>query len=334
MKKLLVPVFLLMALLPISAQNEGNPFQRLGYNTPVYTFGEDKEFHDQEVIVEIDLVLYNTKTNKVVGFVKERDSLVEFAPELQSMSIDPLCEKYYSISPYAYCMNNPVKFTDPNGMWIQYYDGTNSYRYENGQWYQYQTEGENIGQYTAYQAQEGSFLDGVLTGLNLLGENSKTGKALLDFFANDDNNAFIKPALENKAVIDDTATGEIYLNKNFLGSNIPTQNGDQVSPFWLDIGHELAHRQDVIKNGAENAKEAWIKTSEKTIPRTEIYATDRENMMRSEAGLPLRTHYGIMTPGGGGWEPSRILIPGTRISRFLRTPIRIGNRTYPGFKSY
>ena len=31
--------------------------------------------------------------------------------------MDPLCEKYYSISPYAYCMNNPVRFVDPNGMW-------------------------------------------------------------------------------------------------------------------------------------------------------------------------------------------------------------------------
>ncbi len=29
--------------------------------------------------------------------------------------IDPLCEKYYSTSPYAYCLNNPVKFVDPDG---------------------------------------------------------------------------------------------------------------------------------------------------------------------------------------------------------------------------
>ncbi len=38
--------------------------------------------------------------------------------------IDPLCEKYYSVSPYAYCANNPVSFVDPNGMeiWISYYD--------------------------------------------------------------------------------------------------------------------------------------------------------------------------------------------------------------------
>ena len=37
-------------------------------------------------------------------------------------SIDPLCEKYYSISPYAYCGNNPVNAVDSIGMsydWVQ-----------------------------------------------------------------------------------------------------------------------------------------------------------------------------------------------------------------------
>lgn len=30
-------------------------------------------------------------------------------------TIDPLCELYYSWSPYAYCMNNPIKYIDPTG---------------------------------------------------------------------------------------------------------------------------------------------------------------------------------------------------------------------------
>ncbi len=32
--------------------------------------------------------------------------------------MDPLSEKYYSISPYVYVMNNPMKFVDPTGMVI------------------------------------------------------------------------------------------------------------------------------------------------------------------------------------------------------------------------
>ena len=37
---------------------------------------------------------------------------------MRFMSIDPLCERYYSISPYAYCSNNPVRFIDPTGEYI------------------------------------------------------------------------------------------------------------------------------------------------------------------------------------------------------------------------
>ncbi|WP_255498807.1 RHS repeat-associated core domain-containing protein, partial [Dysgonomonas sp. ZJ709] len=31
------------------------------------------------------------------------------------MSVDPLAEKYYNISPYAYVKNNPLKYIDPDG---------------------------------------------------------------------------------------------------------------------------------------------------------------------------------------------------------------------------
>ena len=30
-------------------------------------------------------------------------------------TIDPLAEKYYSLSPYAYCAGNPMSFVDPDG---------------------------------------------------------------------------------------------------------------------------------------------------------------------------------------------------------------------------
>ncbi len=33
----------------------------------------------------------------------------------QFTSMDPLCEKYYHISSYAYCAGNPVKYVDPDG---------------------------------------------------------------------------------------------------------------------------------------------------------------------------------------------------------------------------
>ena len=33
--------------------------------------------------------------------------------------MDPLCEKYYSVSPYAYCANNPIMLVDEGGQKIE-----------------------------------------------------------------------------------------------------------------------------------------------------------------------------------------------------------------------
>ena len=40
-------------------------------------------------------------------------------------SMDPLCEKYYHISPYVYCAGNPVRYVDPDGrdIWELYTNG-------------------------------------------------------------------------------------------------------------------------------------------------------------------------------------------------------------------
>lgn len=51
-------------------------------------------------------------------------------------TMDPLCEKYYGISPYAYCFNDPLKFIDPDGkkvlIWYQDKKGNNQYFVYNG----------------------------------------------------------------------------------------------------------------------------------------------------------------------------------------------------------
>ncbi|MBO5877153.1 MAG: RHS repeat-associated core domain-containing protein [Bacteroidales bacterium] len=46
----------------------------------------------------------------------------QYSPTLHRwMTPDPLSEKYYGVSPYAFCNNNPVNFVDPDGMdWYSY----------------------------------------------------------------------------------------------------------------------------------------------------------------------------------------------------------------------
>jgi len=100
------------------AQTTKNPFSELGYKKQVmYTSskGEFEEFHGNPDVIEIGSVYFNTKTNKVVGYVNPEKEKAEVATATSAMSVDPLCEKYYWISPYAYCLNNPVKYVDPDG---------------------------------------------------------------------------------------------------------------------------------------------------------------------------------------------------------------------------
>ncbi|MFV0328207.1 MAG: DUF6443 domain-containing protein [Dysgonomonas sp.] len=54
-------------------------------------------------------------------------------------TVDPLAEKYYSWSPYAYVMNNPLKYTDPTGMY-----STAEFMEDNGL-----TEDDKVDVYTA-----------------------------------------------------------------------------------------------------------------------------------------------------------------------------------------
>jgi len=55
---------------------------------------------------------YNGKELDMMSGLNQYDYGARFYdPALgRFIMLDPLCEKYYSISQYAYCMNNPVKF--------------------------------------------------------------------------------------------------------------------------------------------------------------------------------------------------------------------------------
>jgi len=83
--------------------------------------GKYKEFFNNDQVVQIGTGLLNTKTNKVVAFVEEDTVKTSYLAEFSSrwLSVDPLAAKYSQFSPYVYCLNNPVKFIDPDGKEIR-----------------------------------------------------------------------------------------------------------------------------------------------------------------------------------------------------------------------
>lgn len=118
MRKALLSIFIISILFPVLAyaQNE-NPFAEFGYDVLVGTSskGEFQEFHDQTDIVEIGSILFNRHTKEIVKVLDKDETTIDISSATAAMSIDPHCEKYYWISPYVYCFNNPIKYTDPDG---------------------------------------------------------------------------------------------------------------------------------------------------------------------------------------------------------------------------
>lgn len=281
----------------LSAQN---PFAKYGYHAPTATSskGEFEEFHDQQDIVEIGSVRYNVRTKEIIGFINDEQAEKEVSAITTAMSIDPLCEKYYWISPYAYCLNNPVKFIDPDGreVWVIYEDENKKrqqLQYRDGNLYDTKGnlyEGSNEIALTILETL--NYLkslndgDGFIKEVISVLENSKN-KHFIEKNNSDSKPGYVLPyPLHYVDAERGNPTGtrtilslsEHFVEKDLLGTNETT------------LGHELRHAYDYEKGKMKGlTHDKRNNTSES--PK-EIRAVGFENRIRKAMGLPLRTTYG------------------------------------------
>lgn len=104
-----------------------------------------------------------------------------------------------------------------------------------------------------------------------------------------------------------------------MTNNGPNKNGGTNRPAFIGPGHELAHMEDRWK-GTMN-KGTWFSVTTPNggtakVSNAELYATYRENQLRSECNVPLRTHY-LPDTSEAPYEPSRIIKAGTRQSIYF-----------------
>lgn len=82
-----------------------------------YPFGL-RHANSSHVITANNRYKFNGKEDQTIGSL----NLLDYGARMYDgqigrwMGIDPLAAKYYSISPYVYCANNPIRLIDPNGM--------------------------------------------------------------------------------------------------------------------------------------------------------------------------------------------------------------------------
>ncbi|MDH6342441.1 RHS repeat-associated protein [Parabacteroides sp. PFB2-12] len=235
------------------------------------------------------------------------------------LTMDPLAEKYYSTSPYAYCANNPMRYVDLHGDSIttkvtsmidgkaintSYYygqDRTGSYGFLDG--------GGN-----RYSGNE-LFVDELTSALNKL-RSGTNGEALVNELMNSTKNVQI---VQGKNTAD--LKGNYIKWDPYSTTGGPDQAGDTKRPSYIGLGHEMAHIQDVW-NGSIG-RNTWVTVTgvdgkPVDIPNAEKYATHIENQLRSEHRIPLRTHYSPRV------HSTRILRSGTNQSLFYKKRVTIG----------
>lgn len=116
MKRIFLLSEILLIVCSIQAQDI---FKKHGFNKELLTLskGHYKEVFTNDEVVQVGTVLLNIHTNKVIEFLEEDTTQLAYTAEVAGrfLSMDPLAEKYPWMSPYAYCMNNPIKYIDPDG---------------------------------------------------------------------------------------------------------------------------------------------------------------------------------------------------------------------------
>ena len=298
---------------------------RLGSGSAVHLLGY---MPYGETLLDLSHTHYETPY-QFTGYEKDQETGLHYAgaryydSRLSTfLSVDRFAEKFPGQSPYCYAGNNPIRYMDVNGdsIWITHntgflgLGGKQSLLYENGSLY------NKAG--AAYTGNIKGFLSKCVNALKTISGTNEGGNMVREMQSSSNNFTIIKTfggsqfkssnpikayanqtqtdhskaisyqALQNAGVsLAGGAGGVIYWNPS--GAVLPTLNGSGVNSI-TDLSHEMFHGLDANRGLLDERFYENIK-------RSEWQAVYRENILRSQLGLPLRTHYKILLDERGNF---------------------------------
>ena len=143
--------------------------------------------------------------------------------------VDPLCEKYYGVSPYAYCGNNPMNAFDPDGRKVRYINNASN-----------------------------DFKRKFANAINILNKHgvgyifSKLERLKTTIYI---AQMPTEELLKGTAPFFDSKSNTIYWDTNMA---VKTTNGTIMSPYTI-LNHEGDHALDSVKNPKGHKKDKETK---------------------------------------------------------------------------
>ncbi|WP_316822999.1 M91 family zinc metallopeptidase [Pedobacter gandavensis] len=283
--------------------------------TNYYPFGLDI----QETIIGIEnKYQYNGKEKQ------DQEKMYDYGARLYDPVIgrfnviDRFAEKYYTMTPYQYGGNNPISTIDINGdsLWVTHrtgflgLGGKETLRYEVGNYYN--KDG------SAYEGKVNGFLKQTSSALSDLSQTDEGGSLVSSLVGSDNNFTIVKGTNSFSAsnVIAaganlteyQTATGNtrgstgsggiISFDPSTTTSSMNTA-GNTNRPSYIGLGHEMAHGRDAnfgvlhFSNDYTGGTGVTYQSQFMGLKKSEWRAAYYENLIRGQAGVPLRTHYGL-----------------------------------------
>jgi RHS repeat-associated protein len=228
------------------------------YGTDVSTSGQPYKFGGKEFDGDKNLFWSDFHARQYYGTV----------PGFTTM--DPLAEKYPSISPYVYCVGNPIKYVDPDGKKIVI----------GNLW-------DRVLNVFGYKT---DYVKKVEADLNQLKQDHKDVRQMITDLEKSSNvHQIVMPEKGewNRAIVnEDKARKNIPQGSvvKYDPGNRKTNRNDDRTP-RVGLSHELKHSSDVDKGVSMEG------TTENGVPLPEVRAIQVENKVRAKTGDLQRTTY-------------------------------------------